>query len=300
MTDTVRSSNAPRSPSASPNAFLQQVGDIHPCFSASAHVRYGRLHLPVAPGCNIQCEYCDRKFDCANESRPGVTSRVMTARDAIDYALEYLDMHPETSVVGIAGPGEPLANEATFETLEGLRNHAEVRKKQPLASASPAACPSRDPILCVSTNGLELPERLDDLVCLGVTALTVTINTVDAMTAQGLYRNVDVETLLHNQQEGAQRAVNAGLSVKINTVVVPGINDSQECIEEVARFARRIGARVMNINGVIPAGSLSNVKPPDRMTVNRLRDVAERHIAQFRCCSQCRADAAGIPGRPCA
>lgn len=37
----------------------------------------GRIHLPIAPHCNIRCAYCDRKHDCANESRPGVTSRLL-------------------------------------------------------------------------------------------------------------------------------------------------------------------------------------------------------------------------------
>src|SRR5664279_3378692 len=56
----------------------------HPCFSKEAHTRFGRIHLPVAPACNIQCRYCIRKYDCANESRPGITSRVMTPYEALD------------------------------------------------------------------------------------------------------------------------------------------------------------------------------------------------------------------------
>lgn len=51
---------------------------IHPCFQESCHGKYGRIHLPVAPACNIQCAYCDRRYDCANESRPGVTSEVIS------------------------------------------------------------------------------------------------------------------------------------------------------------------------------------------------------------------------------
>ncbi|MGE5894530.1 MAG: nitrogenase cofactor biosynthesis protein NifB, partial [bacterium] len=53
------------------------IAKTHPCFSKEAHFKFGRIHLPVAPACNIQCRYCIRKFDCANESRPGVTSTVL-------------------------------------------------------------------------------------------------------------------------------------------------------------------------------------------------------------------------------
>ena len=33
----------------------------HPCFSKDAHKKYGRIHLPVAPRCNMQCNFCNRK-----------------------------------------------------------------------------------------------------------------------------------------------------------------------------------------------------------------------------------------------
>jgi hypothetical protein len=32
-----------------------------PCFSEEAQGRPGRIHLPVAMVCNIQCRYCTRK-----------------------------------------------------------------------------------------------------------------------------------------------------------------------------------------------------------------------------------------------
>ncbi len=57
----------------------------HPCFNSEARHRTARMHLPVAPKCNIQCNYCNRKFDCVNESRPGVTSAVLTPRQAVNY-----------------------------------------------------------------------------------------------------------------------------------------------------------------------------------------------------------------------
>src|SRR6266496_1285153 len=55
----------------------------HPCYSADAHQYYARMHVAVAPSCNIQCNYCNRKFDCTNESRPGVTSSLLTPEQAL-------------------------------------------------------------------------------------------------------------------------------------------------------------------------------------------------------------------------
>ena len=51
----------------------------HPCYSADAHHYFARMHVAVAPACNIQCHYCNRKYDCANESRPGVVSKRLDA-----------------------------------------------------------------------------------------------------------------------------------------------------------------------------------------------------------------------------
>ena len=68
----------------SPRSNERLVMANHPCFSRDAHKRAGRIHLPVAPECNIQCGYCVRKFDCVNESRPGVASTILTPSQAIE------------------------------------------------------------------------------------------------------------------------------------------------------------------------------------------------------------------------
>ena len=118
----------------------------HPCLSAQAHFRYGRIHLPVAPRCNIRCGYCDRRYDCANESRPGVTSEVISPEAALDRVERALRLDSRLRVAGVAGPGEPLANPATLETLRLVR--------------------SRFPglLLCLSTNGLVLSDALPEPV----------------------------------------------------------------------------------------------------------------------------------------
>ena len=59
----------------------------HPCFSEKACHTFGRCHIPVAPKCNIQCNYCIRDFDCVNESRPGVTTRVLNPDESIVLAI---------------------------------------------------------------------------------------------------------------------------------------------------------------------------------------------------------------------
>ncbi|MEB3270002.1 MAG: nitrogenase cofactor biosynthesis protein NifB, partial [Leptolyngbya sp.] len=91
----------------------------HPCFDPKAKHEHSRVHLPVAPRCNVQCHYCSRKFDCANESRPGVTTKVLSPKQALWWLDAIRPQLEDLSVVGIAGPGDPCAT--PVETLSTLR-----------------------------------------------------------------------------------------------------------------------------------------------------------------------------------
>ena len=92
-------------PSAGPHP--RQVQD-HPCYSEEAHHYFARMHVAVAPACNIQCNYCNRKYDCSNESRPGVVSELLTPDQAIKKVLAVAAEIPQMTVLGIAGPGRPV------------------------------------------------------------------------------------------------------------------------------------------------------------------------------------------------
>ena len=54
----------------------------HPCFSEGAHFKYGRIHLPVSPACNIQCKFCKRSFN-KFENRPGVSGGLLKPEEAV-------------------------------------------------------------------------------------------------------------------------------------------------------------------------------------------------------------------------
>lgn len=264
----------------------------HPCFGGD-HSKAGRIHLPVAPGCNIKCGFCERKFDCANESRPGVTSRVLTPEQAVE-RVRLVKLHMERQggaqlkVVGIAGPGDPLANPRTFETFRLVRE----------------AFPEMT--LCLSTNGLRLPEMIDTLRELDLHSLTVTINALTPETGAKVYEWIKLDghrltgreaaaLLLERQLEGVRLAAAAGLLVKINHVYIPGINDHETL--DLAVKVRGLGASMMNIIPVIPIGLFKDVEPPSPALMEMVRNQAELILSQARHCKQCRADAAGVVGQ---
>lgn len=252
----------------------------HPCFSAKAVHHFGRMHLAVAPKCNIQCNYCIREFDCVDESRPGVTSKVLSPAEAVLRVREVTKEFPNVNVIGIAGPGEPLFNEETFTTL------SLVHKQFPRLD------------LCLSTNGLLLPEKLDFLKEVNLQTLTVTVNTVNPEIGARIYSHVlspegrklkgvsGAKRLLKNQLEGIARAVEAGIVVKVNTVMIPAVNDSD--ILNVAQMAKDMGVYMLNVMPLIPQYRFSHVPAPAKDEIEAIRKECEKLIKQMRHCRQCR------------
>ncbi len=266
----------------------------HPCYSPSAHHKYARMHLAVAPACNVQCHYCNRKYDCANESRPGVVSEVLNVPEAIQKARAVAAAIPQLSVIGIAGPGDPLANRnRTFNTLEGLR------------SALP------DVKLCVSTNGLALPQAVDSLVELGVDHVTITMNAIDSHVSAQIYDWIyfdgvryrgkeGAQILIDQQIEGMRKLMEKGVLVKINSVLIPGINDMH--LPEVSHAIRDMGAFLHNIMPLISKPEhgtyygLNGQREPTPEEVQQVRDLSGAFMPQMAHCQQCRADAVGMLG----
>ena len=257
----------------------------HPCYDKKAQHKYGRIHLAVAPKCNIQCNFCVREFDCVNESRPGVTSKVLSPEEALEKTKLVLKEYPFIKVVAVAGPGDPLANDETFKAFEL------IRKEFP------------DITLCMSTNGLMLPEKIQDMLRVGVSTLTVTVNAIDPeIQAQivdhivyhgKVYRGVEAaEIQIKNQMEGIKAAVEAGIVLKVNTVLGPGINDKH--VVEIAKKLNELGVYIMNIMPLICQGAFADKKPPTAEERKAAQASCEPYVMQMRHCRQCRADAYGL------
>jgi nitrogen fixation protein NifB len=86
-----------------------------------------------------------------------------------------------------------------------------------------------------------------------------------------------------------------GAVIKINTVLIPEINDFH--IEDIARTVKSWGADIMNIIPLIPQHEMSDIEPPSCSQLNEAWIAAEKHLPVFRHCQHCRADACGIPGK---
>ncbi|MCD6273432.1 MAG: radical SAM protein [Deltaproteobacteria bacterium] len=262
----------------------------HPCFNAKIRGKFGRVHLPVAHRCNIQCNYCDRKYDCVNESRPGVTSAVLTPHQAMAYLEFVFEKTKNISVVGIAGPGDPFANPK--ETMQTL---SMVREKYP------------EIMLCLATNGLGLEPYIDELAQLGVSHVTVTLNAIDYDIGAKIYSFIrygkrvlspktGIKILLEKQLAAIEKLKEKGITTKVNTIILPGINEDH--IEAVAKKMGELKVDILNCVPFYPnkGSAFTNLGEPPKEIVKKIRKKAAQYIPQMYHCARCRADEIGILG----
>lgn len=265
---------------------LKEIRSRHPCFALGAPNNKGRVHLPVSPGCNIECQFCERSLNFT-ENRPGVTAAVITPQEALEVVARSLELSPDITVVGIAGPGDTLATPYAFETFRLI------------GKAYPHL------IKCMSTNGLLLADKAGEIADVGIDTLTVTVNDIFVEALSQLCGRVvyhgrvyepedGANILIQNQLEGIRRVTEQGVVVKVNTVLVPPINGTH--IAEIARTVSEAGATLYNIIPLIPQHKLAYLDAPACEQIDDARTDAERYITVFRHCQHCRADAVGIPG----
>lgn len=258
----------------------------HPCYGSHGATT-GRIHLPVCPGCNIACRFCERSLN-DSENRPGVTSKVLKPEETIPLIKKALEISPEIRVAGIAGPGDTLASNNAIKTFKL------IDKEFPQL------------IKCMSTNGLLLAERADEIIKAGIDSLTVTVNAVDPEIEAQLndyivWHGKKIEgieaakILIENQLEGIRKIAQAGITIKVNTVLVPRINGSH--IAQIAKTVAAAGAKKYNIIPLIPTAKLADEPAPSCQEIHAARAAAAQYIELFLHCNHCRADAVGVPGR---
>lgn len=263
----------------------EKLRNNHPCF-AEKPGNLGRIHLPVSSACNIGCRFCSRVLN-DTEQRPGVTAKVITPEESIAILKKALKICPAIKVAGIAGPGDTLATDTALQTFRLIDKEFPHLLK------------------CMSTNGLLLAEKADEVIEAKIDSLTVTVNAVDPEIEAKLNKFVvyhgkkydaleGAKILIENQLNGIRKVAESGITVKVNTVLVPKINGHH--IEQIAKTVSSLGASIYNIIPLIPTYELKDEKAPFCFQIEEARKQAEKYMDVFRHCNRCRADAVGVPG----
>ena len=193
-------------------------------------------------------------------------------------------------MVGLAGPGDPFANPE--ETMETLRR---VRKNYP------------EMLLCVASNGLGIGPYIDELAQIQVSHVTVTVNAIDPAVAEKIYAWVrhgkrvlqpkeGVKLLLEKQLDAITRLKAKGIVVKVNSIIIPGIND-----EHIPEVAEKMGEMHVDILNCVPyypnqGSTFEHIPEPSKEMIAHIRKESGKFIPQMHHCTRCRADAVGLLG----
>ncbi len=252
---------------------------MHPCFAAASRRKVGRIHLPVACRANARINF-------ANGSGFG---RAVTPEEAMDI-LEHAAAGCKIGIVGITGPGDPLADpEPTMRTLRL------VRSKYPEMN------------LCLTTLGLGAAEHAVHLAEIGLSHVTLLVDAVFPVIAEKLYAWIRpgtktlplpeaVRILMAEQADSLAAFKAAGLTVKINSTVYPGINAGH--VEDIAQRVSELGADIM---ALVPfnesSASGSDEKSPNNSGTELLatvRDRAALHMPLMTAWEECGSEIVGF------
>jgi nitrogen fixation protein NifB len=211
----------------------------------------------------------------------------MTPEEAISRTEVEMKKNPKLKIVAISGPGEPLANEETFTTLKGIRNkHKNVK-------------------FCLSTNGVKLEEKATLLHELGVESVSVSVSALRPIIVSKMYEWAIIddqllkgpkmgELIIQNQLRGITKAVELGMVVKVNTILIPEIN-----MQEMNHLSQRLASKGVSLQNIVPLianPSIPHLNPPTEQEIMEARRIGSQHLPQFTHCKQCRSDVVGIPG----
>lgn len=188
-----------------PKLYLRQVLKLQDSFSR----RISYLRLSVTGRCSFDCMYCTGGIsrDCAPEEMD-LSEIISMARGAAAAGC---------TRIRLTG-GEPLERRDIIEICRGITEIPEVSE------------------LALTTNGLRLTGYASGLRNAGVSCINISLDTV----SPEIFRKITGRDCLRSVLSGLDAAVSAGFrSVKINTVLLHGLNDDEQSIRKLAEFTCR-------------------------------------------------------------
>jgi cyclic pyranopterin phosphate synthase len=184
-----------------------------------------KLRLSVTDRCNMQCIYCmprdvDKNDKFGSNNNNAIEKRWLAKDEVLSYE-EFLRISNIMAQLGIekirVTGGEPLLRPRVEDLIAGLSKIYGIKS------------------ISMTTNGLYLGEKAHLLKKSGLQSVNISLDTFKA----GRFKAMCGIDGLHKVLNSIYASENAGLKVKINTVVVRGWNEDE--VVDFARFARETG-----------------------------------------------------------
>ncbi|OPX43916.1 FeMo cofactor biosynthesis protein NifB [Ruminiclostridium hungatei] len=264
------------------------INTLHPCFDET--LSGCRIHLPIAKRCNTKCNYC-RIGISSDAQRPGVTESILDVNDVVTYVNKSLEIYDDCKIIGIAGPGDPLANpDETFEAFKRINKNFPDFKK------------------CMCTNGFGVKEHIKKIEEAGIDYITLTINSVCTDSINNIYKfiyyrdkyyeGIEAGKLILDLQKTALELLSSieNLKIKINVVLIPGVNDKE--LDNLMLFLNNYRIDIINVIPLLPVND-TKFKNIEAFTHGEFCEIKEKLHNKFPnikfkgSCQRCRSDARG-------
>ncbi len=177
-----------------------------------------RLRISVTTKCRYKCLFCHREGSLSPSSEPRLDDLVFIAKAFLEH---------EVRRVKLTG-GEPLEREDISDIVEHLKDMGFEH-------------------ISMTTNGFRLPQHVETLAKRGLDTLAVSIPSLKA----SRYKAITGFDYLSEVLKGLDLAVDLGLEVKVNYVVLKGLNDDE--YKDFINLARDRGV-VLRIIELQPLG----------------------------------------------
>ena len=188
--------------------------------------QYGRkidyMRISIKDKCNLRCRYCMPE---GVEIVP--MSHLLTFEEVVQVCTAAAELGIRK--IKVTG-GEPLVRRGAPALIGMLRD-----------------IPGIDSVT-LTTNGVLLKKYLPDLLANGLKSVNVSLDTMDWT----LYRQITGQDAFLQVMESIEAAVDAGLQVKINTVLLKGVNE--DGWEQMIAYARSHPVDVRFIE-IMPIGA---------------------------------------------
>lgn len=169
------------------------------------HRQHDYLRISVTERCNLRCLYC-----MPEEGVPLSPSKELLTTPEI-VLLSSIFVSQGVTKIRLTG-GEPTVRP---DILSLMRQLGALR-------------PSGLKELCITTNGISLHRKLDSMVDAGLTGINLSLDTLDPWQFQIMTRRKGFDAVCKSIDRVVElNRLGAAIKLKINCVVIRGLNDSQ-------------------------------------------------------------------------
>ncbi|WP_429996386.1 GTP 3',8-cyclase MoaA [Metabacillus fastidiosus] len=202
------------------------------------------LRISVTDKCNFRCTYC-MPAEIFGPDYPFLKRNDLLSYEEIERLVKIFISHLGVKKIRLTG-GEPLMRKNLHHLVEKLSSLKDVED------------------IAMTTNGILLPNYANYLTEAGLKRVTISLDSLNDDTFGKMNgRGIKVKAVL----DGVDAALKAGLTVKINTVIKKGVNESE--IVSIAKYFRERGIIVRFIE-YMDVGNSNNWKITDVYTKKQI------------------------------